>query len=89
MQAICSVNELKSMQEAAIRNFEIKHLDTSDKSYVFVAMAPECVAIGAEKVYAAFEKEIKAQGLTDKVELVETMFVQDPAKFGVNAIVLS
>ena len=87
MQAICSVDELKSMQEAAIRNFEIKHLESSDKSYVFVAMAPECVAFGADKVYAAFEKEIKAQGLTNKVELVETMFVQDPAKYGVNAIV--
>ena len=87
MQAVRSASELKSVQEAAVRNFEIKQLEASEKSYVFVAMAPKCVALGADKVFAAFEKEIEKQGLSERVEIVETIFVEDPAKYGVNAMI--
>jgi len=67
-----ALSRLNSVAELEAKRKSIIQSGDSDKPGVFICGGTGCLALGAESVIAAFEKEIQKQGLNVKVNLKVT-----------------
>ncbi len=65
------LKSLKSNDDLIAMKGECEERLKSDKVRVYVCMTG-CRALGAEEVYGEFQKQVKLQGLEDRVEVLET-----------------